>query len=165
MNGSYHSNCKVGPFSTRAECEVELMQAFEEEARVYVASHLGQQCLPSLYANLPYLQSQVVKERFEERIEGTYGPMLNLHARLEFDRTFDNFLLNRHRQVQISQRLALTASGGGLLLAFLSTIFGYLKIDTMTRGYYSRRLRWGTAAVIFSILSAATFLIRSSVGF
>ena len=51
----------------------------------------------------------------------------------------------------------------GLLLAFVGTIFGYLKMDTATRGYYSGRLRFGAGIVLLAIVGGA--LVLAAIGF
>ena len=49
--------------------------------------------------------------------------------------------------------------GAGWVMALLGTIFGYLKLDTLTRGYYTRRLQLVAGAVILTLIGAAVVAV------
>jgi hypothetical protein len=46
------------------------------------------------------------------------------------------------------------------MLVLLSVVLGYFKADTATRGYYTRRLRFGVATVILALAAAVYFAAR-----
>ena len=81
------------------------------------------------------------------------GEFLRGYAQLHLNDEFRKYAQSRWREVQTKERLV----GGGLIgasvLAMLAVIFGYLKMETATRGFYSRRLQ--TAMVMFVILVLA----------
>ena len=52
-------------------------------------------------------------------------------------------------------RLLQTGLGAGMALLVLSTLFGYFKLDTATRGYYTLRLQFATAGAILAIVAVS----------
>ena len=50
--------------------------------------------------------------------------------------------------------------GGVLLLALM---FGYFKLDTATKGYYTGRLQMGLAAAILAVVVAVVFYRQATV--
>lgn len=55
-------------------------------------------------------------------------------------------------------RLVSVAIGGGTLLALLSILFGYLRLEHATRGFYSGRLQLVAAGLSFAVLVIAVVL-------
>jgi hypothetical protein len=49
-----------------------------------------------------------------------------------------------------------------LLLVLLGTAFGYLKLDTATKGYYSGRLKLAATAVILTAAAATALVVRQA---
>lgn len=93
-------------------------------------------------------------ERFDEQVEFDYGVMNQSHLLVKLDQDIQNALDLRWREVRATSRLLQTGLGGGALLLLLGTMFGYLKLDTATRGYYTGRLQFGAAAAILAIVAA-----------
>jgi hypothetical protein len=60
--------------------------------------------------------------------------------------------------------MLIFAAGVGLLLAFVGTVFGYLKLDTATRGYYSGRLRFVAGLALLAIVGGAAALVMAAMG-
>jgi hypothetical protein len=81
--------------------------------------------------------------------------MINLHVLLEFDERSWRELSRMQHEREIEERVAVVGIGAGWLLALLGTVFGYLKLDTLTRGYYTRRLQLVAGAVILTLIGAA----------
>ncbi len=55
-------------------------------------------------------------------------------------------------------RLVSVAIGGGTLLALLSILFAYLRMEHATRGFYSGRLQLVAAGLSFAVLVIAVVL-------
>lgn len=66
-----------------------------------------------------------------------------------------------HAQAKLSNRLLLTSALVGILLGQLSVLFGYLKINHATRGFYSGRLQ-SIAAVASMVVFAAGYIFYTS---
>ena len=62
-----------------------------------------------------------------------------------------------HQQALVAERLKYTAVATGGLFGLLATVFGYLKLDTLTRGYYTGRLRMAAAMTILALVAGLLF--------
>ena len=67
-----------------------------------------------------------------------------------------------HEQALVQRRVGVAAGGMGLVIIVLGTLFGYLKLDTATRGYYSGRLKLAAAAVILSAVTLGAWAAHRS---
>lgn len=79
-------------------------------------------------------------------------------AQLHLDEKFRKFADTRWQAVQTGDRLVRCGLVGGSILALLAIAFGYLKMETATRGFYSRRLQTVTVLGILSIMAVAIWL-------
>jgi hypothetical protein len=101
----------------------------------------------------------VVHEPFVERVLGTYTTW-QAHALLKFDESFQNDAMGRWRRVRATHRLAQTGLGAGVVLLVLSTLCGYFRLDTATRGYYTTRLQFATAGTILALAAASLLVLK-----
>ena len=62
------------------------------------------------------------------------------------------------REVAIAFRLRGLALGFGAVLCLLTVVFGYLRLDTATRGYYTGRLQFLAATAILIVIVAGALL-------
>ena len=152
-----------GPFSRHSDAthalDKELVKATEE----YVADYLGSQVAPRF---LRY-DAKTIKRRFvkpentyEEMITVSIGPMHQVHARLDFGPEFRSELDRSWDRVRASSRLMQTGLFSGAALLLLGSVFGYFRLDNATRGYYTGRLQFMTAAAILAIVGAGVFAAR-----
>jgi hypothetical protein len=91
--------------------------------------------------------------------------MYNLHQLLVFDDSVNQEIDRRYRESHRAGRLAYTGAGAALLLGLIATMFGYLKLDTLTRGYYTGRLRAAATAAILALAMVAGLLVHGDIGF
>jgi hypothetical protein len=84
--------------------------------------------------------------------------MLRAHMLLEFQDRQDEQLLDRWRGFARQESIAVIAIFGGLALLGLALIYGLLKLDTWTRGYYTKRLFLGVPAAIIAVVVLLAFL-------
>lgn len=189
--GVYRTKVTVGPFATREECDRALPAELLKATNNYVDSFLGEGA--SRWVNLPpgYIMesggkhervvnglvipqnsshangSRIYRDQWQEEILASFGPMIQVHTLLEFDENTRHDLQRRWQAGRAEGRLGYAGLGTGMVLALLGSIFGYLKIDTATRGYYTRRLQFLAALTILTTLVVGLFLIRSwnTIGF
>lgn len=64
------------------------------------------------------------------------------------------------KQATAVHRLIQTAAFAGFGLLLLGSLCGYFKLDTATRGYYTRRLQFATAATILAVVAAGFLAAR-----
>jgi hypothetical protein len=151
-----------GPFPLTLERDAQraLDSAIVESTNDYIAQQLGSQLAPQL---LRY-SAHEIKERFirHENVHAdeanySFGPMHESFALLEFDQSFRDELSGRWDGIRSTSRLTQLGlfAGAGLLL--LVSIFGYFRLDNATRGYYTGRLQFATAAAILAVIGAGVF--------
>lgn len=159
IDGVYRTRVKVGPWLTRTECERQLPEALNEAVRAYADRLLGEG--KGQYVNLPmsYIHEHIVRGEWEERRQQTIETMIYLHELLEFDRDANEMIEANYKQSAVAERLGYTAAGGGMLLGLLTIVFGYLRFDTLTRGYYTGRLRLAAATAILGLAVIAGWLV------
>jgi hypothetical protein len=144
-----------GPHFSQGEARRQLEEAIKQAADEYVNRHLG-----SNHAARFITYSIAPVETYEERPEFSVGPMNQAHALLQFDEAFRTKAERDWKEALTLSRLLKTGLGGAAMLVLLSVVLGYFKADTATRGYYTRRLRFGVATVILALAAAVYFAAR-----
>jgi hypothetical protein len=164
-----------GPQDSREEAarslEREIRAAVDRYVDNYFAPEFGNRFDASRHVELSLgeLRARLIRpeHQYQEVLQFSFGPMHQSHALLEFGADFRRELDTRlgqlreyWRQAQLASRLA----GGGLVfsvvLGLLAVVFGYFRLDTVTRGYYTRRLQFAAAMMILSLLVAGALLAR-----
>jgi hypothetical protein len=85
---------------------------------------------------------------YVETVDRTFGQMKKLYLQIEFSPAIDRELRAAWDTYQRNQRFWMFGTGATSVLGFLGFVFGLLKIDTWTKGYYSKRLFIGVPAAI-----------------
>lgn len=171
MVGSEHSVAVCsGPFSTEAEANRELDKVLKQKTDEYIAEQLGSSLAPQLIRFDVVKIKKPKKEQglglvkpenlYHEQISVSIGPMHQVHALLEFDPDFRKQITDKWRDLTAYYRLLQTGLVAGGALLFLGTVFSYFRLDTATRGYYTVRLQFMTAAAILAIVGAGALLAR-----
>lgn len=155
----YRTRITVGPYLSRAECEKDLPEALQRAVRTYAARLLGEEKAAHVSLSDSYIDEHIVRGEWEQRRQTTIDDLVYLHELLEFDSDAKQRIEASFRQAVVFDRLTYTAAGGGALLGLLTILFAYLKLDTLTRGYYTGRLRLTATAAILAIAAIAGFLV------
>jgi hypothetical protein len=108
-----------------------------------------------------YVRQNFCVDEYTELAEKPYGTMRTAYVLMEFDQEDNRELAARWREVRREQGVLLASSGGLLVLSLLGVVFGYLKLDTLTKGYYSLRLKLAAAVVILGIICLGALLFDS----
>jgi hypothetical protein len=87
---------------------------------------------------------------YVETVERTFGPMQKLYMQVEFTPAIDRDLLRHWDAHERRDRFAMVGVGAGSILGFIGLVFGLLKMDTWTKGYYTKRLFIGVPAAIIA---------------
>jgi len=148
----------------QAELPSQIEAAMHDFMRAYIAPNAPQLIkLPPGYA----VDHGVLADRWTEihpAEEHSFGePMYSLHVLLQFDRNLRSDLELRYEQAKVGYRLGAFGLGGGLLLSLLATLYGYLKLDTVTKGYYTGRLRVAAGLTGISAATTAAALVAEGV--
>ena len=105
-----------------------------------------------------YLRREVAKEEYLETVERNFGPMKKLYTLVEFSPAVDRELRQRWEAYQRQERMAVVGVGAGAVLSLLGLTFGLLKVDTWTKGYYTKRLFLGVPLGIIGIVTLIWFV-------
>ncbi len=150
----------AGPYKTLEECHQQL----EQQMRDVVQSRIGELTATAaqqsnVYPNLfqlgigtDYILRELCTEEFVEVKEFDFGDMLTAHALMEFTQAQDSLLVDRWTAFARRASVARTTAGAGLVVGCLALAFGLLKVDTWTRGYYTKRLFLGVPAAIIAVV-------------
>lgn len=170
---AYQVSISSGPQEKMGECPSALDLQLSKAVAAYIDEYLGSgaagKCRVSdiIKYDLGYIKKHLVKRGnvFEEKLRMSFGPMYQMHALLEFGPEFRKELDGRRsdleryaREVAVAVRLRGLVLGFGGVLCLLAVVFGYLRLDTATRGYYTGRLQFLAATAILIVVVAGALL-------
>jgi hypothetical protein len=150
-----------GPYVHEGESRRALDQALVKATKEYIAEQLGSQLAAQLIQyDAKTIKRKVVKADNLYHDVATYsvGPMHEYFALLEFGPEFRNELDRRWHEIRATSRLSQVGLFGGAGLLLLASVFGYFRMDNATRGYYTGRLQFMTAAAILAIVGVGAIL-------
>lgn len=160
VGGVYRQVIEAGPWRDIEDCHRSfgeftykaIQKYVEEMAReelrrdaVYVPT------LADLGISMNWIRQNVVcsdPQPYLQTTESSVGPMKTLYTQLEIDPNDHEFIRQRWRDYARHDRIAAVAAGGSFVLGGIGLLFGLLKIDTWTKGYYTKRLFLGVPAAI-----------------
>lgn len=152
------------PFRTVRDCENDLKLRLKRATDDYIAQHLGSRLAPTLIDySFDEIKKRLIRpgQRYDEVLTvGALGTMHELHVLLTFDSDFRDEIESAWRDIRAHNRLLQLGLGAGGLLTLLAVAFGYLRLDTATRGYYTGRLQFLSAAAILAVVTAGVVLAR-----
>ena len=161
----YITTVKVGPYATIEECR----QALPAELR-RVVERYSDEWLDSPGAGrraalpMSYIQDEIVTQEWITPHQSEYfatNGMLWNYAQLRFDDDDRRLIQRRFHDAAVAERLGYTGAWSGMVLLLIGTLFGYLKLDTATKGYYTGRLKLAAAATILAGSAATAMLVYS----
>jgi hypothetical protein len=169
-DGAYRTTVVAGPYEPGdPELERRLVRDVQAALDDYVETHLGAGASQQVRLSPPEMRDLLIDDTWRETWQSaetpSLGPMVRLHALLMFDAPARRRIEDRYRATLVASRLAYTGAIAGLALAVLAALYGYLKLDTLTRGYYSGRLKAAAGAVIMAAAVVAVMLVRGNIGF
>lgn len=158
----YQMKLTAGPWKELADChrelEAKLRVAVEHRIQQLAGSqtripHVRVPTLEKMGLGIDYvLRDLCTEEYIETHKSQSFEDMKNVHVLLEFTRESDARLLRHWQDYQRQQRVFAVALGAGGVLGVLSLIYGLLRLDTWTRGYYTKRLLLGVPAAIIAFV-------------
>jgi hypothetical protein len=169
-DGTYQTTVVVGPYEP-GDPQIDRQMVLDLQSALddYVESHVGTGASQHVRLSPRELVKLLIDDTWQETYQSadtpSLGPMVRQHALLVFDNAARKQIESRHRATLIASRLAYTGTIAGLALAVLATLYGYLKLDTLTRGYYSGRLKAAAGAVMMAVAVVAVMLVRGNIGF
>jgi hypothetical protein len=159
IGDAYQTSIVVGPYTTRQECDAKLPEALQAALDHYVETAIGPDAVGMIQLPVEYLRRNVVVNQWEETRQYSVGPMIRLHAQLQFDAHGKGRVLDAYRQAIVVGRLWAVAAWAAMGLSLLTVCFAYLKLDLATAGVYRGRLRWAAAAAILGLVGVAMIVV------
>jgi hypothetical protein len=157
------------PYATEEECRRELdekMQklvldrAIELSQASFSGNRFGDPNLHNLGLGEDYIRRELCTDEFVDTVNSSVGEMKKSYVLLEFNEAQDALLVDRARTHARREGLVDTTLLAAFAFGSVAALFGLFKIDTWTRGYYTKRLFLGVPAAIITVL---TLLMLSGV--
>ena len=166
LEGNVHRVPVLSDFHAReADATRALDSQIVKATRAYVADYLGSRQAPLFFS----FTADEIKSRFlradnvyHEVVHVSFGPMHQSHALLEFPADFRRELDQRWEKVRAAGNLVKIGGTTVGVLALLVIVFGYFRLDTATRGYYTSRLQFLAAVAILALIVAGFVFARST---
>ncbi len=157
----YRVSVASDPFVTVDECRKQLETEFlprivgrriEQLASGDVGHPVKVDSPLPLGIGLDYIFREICVDEFTGTVDSSVGEMRKVHVLLEFNESVDRELRSAWLQYERNTRLEVFGIFGLFAIAALAAVYGLLRIDTWTRGYYSQQLLWGSAVAIIAIV-------------
>ncbi|MFO0896699.1 MAG: hypothetical protein U0836_04640 [Pirellulales bacterium] len=169
-NYTYTHVVKSGTATTPFELNRKLNQEITDVTRLYLSEAIDP-AAAGLQVPIEYLRQKVVKQQHTESVRRQFnGPagfddpgavtyVQETWARLEYGPDVKRDLSLMWDQHVAERRLWQVGGVGALVMGVLASALGYLRLDTATKGFYTRTLRWGAVGVILALVAAAFTLV------
>ena len=153
-------------------------KAIGETAYNHVLNHfamqLGESPTVELAAKLGVNQQRVLNELISDEFthvglvketisSSVVDESYRAYFRLKLDPDFVQSAEENFKDEVTRKRLVSTGVAGGAVLSILAILFGYLRLNHATRGFYSRRLQMG-AGILAVITGVLCFAVLSLFG-
>jgi hypothetical protein len=144
-------------YSTVEECYAALRQKLREVVRTRIEEKVQESTgapryvpdVDEMQISIDYILSELCPEEdYIETVRHSFGEMKKAHALVEFSPQQDELLLDRWRSYARRANVAAVAILSSCVVGGLAFVYGLLKVDTWTRGYYTKRLFLGVPAAI-----------------
>jgi hypothetical protein len=162
----------AGPYTTTQECRKDLEGEMARVARQRIerlaaarqgVAHVDVPEIAALRIDAGDLLDRLFKEQYVETVDSSVGEMKHAFVQIEFTPEEDQRLVEAWSDLARQRGLAKVGVASALAVAGLSLIYGLLKVDTWTRGYYSKRIFLGIPAALVTA-PLAVWLLRALAG-
>lgn len=154
VDGVFRMPISIGPFPSYEDCGPEKPKAYADAIKRYANEYLQEGA--GDYVDLPmwYINQNVYRtEAKEYRESPTLGKVVIVHYLLEFNDAVRQHIVQVYHQALVAERLKYVGLGAAGIFGLLATAFGYLKLDTLSRGYYTGYLQAAAAMAITGLVA------------
>jgi hypothetical protein len=157
----YEISVASDPKLTAVEAQADLAEKTKAATRRYIDDLLPDggnrvQVAPNFIAD------RIQRETYFEPVTLTVGEMVIAHALLVFDHGVRDEFRQQHKAAEVKNRMEQAGGIALLVLMLIGAAFGLLKLDTLTRGYYTGRLQLAAAALILGVVWAGYLLVGTA---
>jgi hypothetical protein len=163
----YRVAVKSGLYAEVPQCQRALDHEIKAVTDRYIDDYLAEGAAVLVDVPRDFLREHLKRSEYHEIVESKAlggHPMHQLHALVEFDDDARATFEKRWRAAIVSERLWYVGLGGAVILALLSTFWGYLRLDLQTGGAHKGRLQLA-ATLVALIVAAGALLARWAVPF
>jgi hypothetical protein len=165
VDAVYRVSIESGLYADIPECQAALDDRIKATLDDYIDRWMGEGTAELVVLDREYVNQHIKKSEYSEVVNSeSVGPMHQIHALLEIDDDDRAEFHERWRRAVVTERVWMAGFGGAVVLALLSTVFGYLKLDLQTGGTHSGRLQLA-ATLVALIVAAGALLARWAVPF
>jgi hypothetical protein len=126
------------------------------------------QSLRNMGITADYLRREIVSKdpanneprEYLETAERSFGPMKKLYLQIEYSPSFDDELKRHWRALKRGERFEMVGFGAVSILGLVGLVFALLKVDTATKGYYTKRLFIGVPLAILGFFGLYAMLVK-----
>jgi hypothetical protein len=126
------------------------------------------QYLNALGISLDYIHRELIAKdsrnnescEYLDTVESSNGPMKKLYMELEFTSAVDRDLTQKLDAYARRGRFKMVGISSAGVFGLLFTVWGLLKVDTTTKGYYSKWLFVGVPAAIIGTTLLSVLVVR-----
>jgi hypothetical protein len=143
-------------YPSEEECRTKIDPKIEQAVSNYLHQTVGDHgmglvhSLPQLGITRDFIYDNLVTNEFcqTQDFSHTEEPLSNLHYLLEIDSADTDFMVAQWRSHARMHRIAWVRNLMVGVMLSLAGVLGLIKIDTATKGYYTKRLFIGVPAAI-----------------
>ncbi|NOY28916.1 MAG: hypothetical protein GXP28_01710 [Planctomycetes bacterium] len=140
------------PFSTVEECHAQLEGLLQGAVHERLQDLIGEGPeFLSPQIGLGYIVQEICQDEFTETVSASFGEMRRMHVLMEFNPAVDAYLLAAQEKTERRHRLGVVGQFAAAVVGLLLLVYGLLKFDTWTHGYYTKRLLVGVPGVIIAV--------------
>jgi hypothetical protein len=99
-----------------------------------------------------FIESELCLDKYVETVSTSVGKMKRAHALVEFAEAKDQLMFERWRLYAQQESIEDVGQFAMLAVGCLGMVYGLLKVDTWTRGYYTKRLFIGAGTAIIALV-------------
>ncbi len=145
------------------------LEEFRQQVQARVNHYIDYELLErgaSRHVNLSYaeIRDKILKVQYTEpgdtAIDDGGNEMDITYGRLVFTPEVNEEIRERYKNEVVGDRIGFFGVIAGMCLAFVATIYGYFRVDTATKGYYSGRLKIAAIAICILILGAGSGILE-----
>lgn len=157
---------KTEGFLLRSHATMALVDLVREKIgeEIDVLVHAGASdlvSLPDSYVEAHLVQDELILDSRELDPTFTGREKYFGFAKLHFSPAFQEMVEKRYQRNFRTGRLTWTGVIGAMTLGWLAVVWAYLKLDRLTRHFYSRRLQTAAILLAVGILAAGTVALLS----
>lgn len=157
----YEISVASDPKLTASEAQADLVEKNKAATRKYV-DNLLHDGADQVQVNSDFVAKRIQRETYYEPVKLTVGDMIIAHSLLVFDNEVRDEFRQQHKALEVRNSMEQAGGIAGLVLVLVGAAYGFLRLDTLTRGYYTGRLQLTAAALILGVVWAGYMLVGTS---